>query len=456
MDEFKSEARSGFSSRDDLLLDEKNIDKDEPRRIIIPYRPREHLLAIHNSTKRFQAAVMHRRAGKTVGLANHEIRAALRNTRQFPPPRYAYVGPSFAQTKDLVWGYFKHYLHGICGVNDFSESELTVTLPNKARISLYGGSSAYERMRGLYFDGVVMDEYAMLDPKAWTSVIRPTLTDYRGWAVISGTSNGDDHFHELIKRATIDPDWDVHIIPVTKTTALHPDEVEEMRKEMAAEQGAFDREMMCSFDAATEGAYYAELMNDAEAEGRICSVPRDPAARVVAIWDLGISDYMSIWIVQRVGREWHIIDYIQEHGEGLAHYVNLIGERGYRNVAHLVPHDIRARELGTGVSRYEVMIELGCDVYIVPHHTPEDRINATRNILPLCWFDRDRTTEGRRALKAYKSGKSDTLGFTKPVHNWASHGADAFGHFAIGIETVVGWSGGEGKPLRRKIRGLAR
>ena len=424
-----------------------------PKVITIPYKPREHFRPIHDSLKRLQCVVAHRRAGKTVALANHLIRAALSNKRQFPAPRYAYVGPSFAQAKDLVWGYFKHYLHGIDGVN-FSESELTVTLPNGAKISLYGGSAAYERMRGLYMDGVVMDEYAMLDPKAWSTVIRPTLSDYRGWAIVSGTADGDDHFHELVKKAKIDDDWELHIIPVTDTDALHPDEVEEMRKDMSPEE--FQREMLCSFDAPVEGAYYASLMNDAEMEGRITNVPYQKTFRTVAIWDLGISDYMSITIVQKAGREWHIVGYIQDHGKNLAHYVNLIGEMGYRNVAHLMPHDVRARELATGKTRYEVMIEMGCDVYIVPNHSVEDRIDATRNIIPLCWFDRDKAFELIRALKAYRSAKSDKLGFTKPLHNWASHGADSFGYFAVGIELVVGWSGGEGKPLRRKIRGLAR
>jgi phage terminase large subunit len=426
-----------------------------PKVITIPYKPRAHFRPIHDSIKRLQCVVAHRRAGKTVALANHIIRAALSNQRKFPAPRYAYVGPSFAQAKDLVWGYFKHYLHGIDGVS-FSESELTVTLPNGAKISLYGGSAAYERMRGLYMDGVVMDEFAMLDPKAWTTVIRPTLSDYRGWAIVSGTSDGDDHFHELVKRAKIEDEWDLHIIPVTETDALHPDEIEEMRKEMASNPGSFDREMMCNFDAPVAGAYYAELMNDAELEGRVTNVPYQPGLRTVAIWDLGISDYMSIWIFQKAGQEWHLVDYIQEHGKALHYYVSEIGERGYRNVAHLCPHDIRARELGTGKSRYEVLVDLGCDVYIVPNHTVEDRIDAVRNVLPICWFDREKTQEGRRALKAYRSGKSDTLGFTKPLHNWASHGADAFGHLAVGIEVVIGWSGGTNKPLRRKIRGLAR
>jgi phage terminase large subunit len=433
---------------------------EAPKVVTIPYAPRKHFRALHNSPKRFIGVVAHRRAGKTVALANHLIRAALTNQRKFPIPRYAYIGPSFTQAKDLVWNYFKHYLNGMPGItkDSFSESELTVTLPNGAKISLYGGSAAYERMRGLYFDGVVLDEFAMLAPQAWHQVIRPTLSDYKGWAIVSGTSDGGGHFTEFMKRIMKDDAWDTFIIPVTETDALDPDEVREMREEMSSDPGAFDREMMCSFDAPTPGAYYAEILNELEHApvSRINSVPWDPAARIIAAWDLGISDYMSIWLIQRVGREYHVIDFIQEHGKPLHWYVDQIAERGYRNVGHLMPHDVRARELQTGKSRYEHMLELGCDVYIVPTHRVEDGIDAVRRILPMCWFDRDNTLEGRKSLRAYRSGVSDSLGFTKPVHNWASHAADAFRHFAMGVEMVIGWSGATGQPLRRKIRGLAR
>lgn len=433
------------------------LDVAEPGQKVftIPYAPRAHFRRLHKTHKRFMAVVAHRRAGKTVALANHLIRAALTNTRQFPAPRYAYVGPSFTQAKDLVWGYFKHYLNGLEGVS-FSESELTVTLPNGAKISLYGGSAAYERMRGLYFDGVVLDEYAMLAPQAWGQVIRPTLADYKGWAIVSGTSDGGGHFTDFFKQRANDEAWETFIIPVTETDALNEEEVQEMRSEMTTDE--FDREMMCSFDAPVPGAYYAELMNDAEFApvSRINSVPWDPAARVIACWDLGISDDMSIWLIQRVGREFHVIDFIQDRGKPLGWYVDEIKNRGYRNVAMLMPHDVGARELQSGITRKQHMMDLGCDVYQVPIHKVEDGIDAVRRVLPICWFDRDKTLEGRKALKAYRSGLSDKLGFTRPLHNWASHAADAFRTFAMGYEQVIGWSGAQGQPLRRKIRGLAR
>ncbi len=231
-----------------------------PPKFIIPYVPRSHFRPLHMSKKRWMFTVAHRRAGKTVALCNQTIRRALENKRAFPPPRYAYIGPSFAQAKDLVWGYYKHYTSPLPRVK-INEGDLQITLPNSAMINLYGGAAAYERMRGLYFDGVVADEYPLLNPSMLGSVVRPCLADYQGWAIISGTSNGDDHFHDLKKRAEKETEqWDMYSIPVNETDALLPEEVAEMRKDMTADE--FAREMMCSFDAPIEGSYYGEVINE--------------------------------------------------------------------------------------------------------------------------------------------------------------------------------------------------
>jgi phage terminase large subunit len=293
---------------------------EKPQNVItIPYTPRGHFRSLHQSPKRWKFVVAHRRAGKTVALVNQLIRAAITNIRQTPPPRYAYIGPSFQQTKDLAWGYLKFYTAAIPGMV-YSESELTALFPNGAKITLYGGAAAYERMRGLYFDGAVMDEFALLNPDAWESVVRPCLADYRGFAIVSGTSNGDDHFNELrmTKVLTDLENWDYFDIKVTMTDALHPDEVDEMQTSMSKYR--FAREMMNSFDAPVEGAYFGELMAEADQDGRICKVPHDPKFPVIAWWDLGIRDTNSIWFVQKVGRAIHVIDYMGVTGKGFPWY----------------------------------------------------------------------------------------------------------------------------------------
>ena len=148
------------------------------------------------------------KGGKTVALINHLIRAASNNKRAAPAPRYAYIGPSFDAAKDLVWSYIKHYTSVIPGMT-FLEGELTARFPSGATIRLYGGALAYERMRGIFLDGVVLDEYAMLHPQAFSSVVRPALSDYQGFAIVSGTASGLDHFFELKQRAEAEPGWDV-------------------------------------------------------------------------------------------------------------------------------------------------------------------------------------------------------------------------------------------------------
>lgn len=452
-----------------------DIPEDAPtvnsNRVVIPYKPRAHFRRLHESTKRWKFVVAHRRAGKSVAEINETIKKALTNTRAFPPPRYAYVGPSFAQTKDLIWGYLKHYTSVLIPYGcKYSEGDLECTLPNGAKITLYGGAAAYERMRGLYFDGIVLDEFPLLNPSVFSTVVRPCLADYRGWAIVSGTSNGDDHFHELKKRNFNDPTWDFFIIPVTETDALHPDEVVEMTKDMSPEEYA--REMLCRFDAPIEGAYYADLMNQAEAQGRIREVPYDPSSMVFTWWDLGIRDHMPVWFVQKCGSELHVIDHDEVTGKSIPEMLQRVdgswvdpkdgtqpfGHRQqYRFGAHVTPHDIKARELGTGKSRYEVMVNAlpeNQPVIIAPGLRIEDGITAVRSVLPIMFFDRVKTEAGRSALRNYHKSKTGM-----PVHNWASHSADGFRTGAVALNQTVGYITSNNVVsmngrLRRKVRGM--
>jgi len=403
--------------------------------ITIPYVPREHFKSLHSSLKRWKFVVAHRRAGKTVALCNQVIRKALENKRTFPPPRYAYIGPSFAQAKDLVWGYYKYYTAPLPQIKVI-EGDLQITLPTGALINLYGGAAAYERMRGLYFDGVVADEYPLLNPSMLGSVIRPCLADYQGWAVISGTSAGDDHFHELKKRAERETDqWDLFNIPVTMTDALHEDEVREMRKDMTADE--FAREMMCSFDAPIEGSYYGEVLNEISLQGQITGVPYDPNSLVFTAWDLGIDDETVIWFLQRCGRELHVIDYFQGSGKGLEFYVGQIKSKPYVYGCHVLPHDIKARELGTGVSRKEVLESMLPNLFVCPSHTVEDGISATRAAIRLMWIDEKRCEAGIMALRYYH-----TTATGKPMHNWASHPADALRVGCVAMNMISPMIGG--------------
>ena len=422
---------------------------------LIPYIPRKHFKPLHASPKRWIFCVAHRRAGKTVALCNQLIRAALSNPRQHPAPRYAYVGPSFDQVKDLCWAYLHHYAGAYPGVR-FLEGDLTVIFPSGASIRLYGGGQAYERIRGIYLDGAVLDEYPLLNPRAWTSVVRPTLADYRGFAVISGTSNGDDHFHAVKLRAEDDPAWDIFDIKITDTgeDALTFAEQKELTRDMPADEYA--REMLNAFDAPVEGAYYTEAMNALQEQKRVGIVPVNLSTTLISGWDIGIHDFTCIWVFQIDGKALHFVDYIEDRGQKAEHYLNLLDQRakawGVPFRAHLLPHDVEAREWITGQSRrFGLMDATPVPVLTAPRVNDADGISAVRGVLGISWFNEATTRRGLARLRGYKRSK-----FGTPVHDDSSHGADALKTVATGLPLVTALSSSLslGGRLRRKIRGL--
>ena len=393
---------------------------------------------------RWACIVAHRRAGKTVAAINDLIRAALVCER--PEPRFAYVAPFTSQAKDVAWGYLKQYTAPVPGVA-VSVSELRVDLPNGARIRLYGADN-YNRLRGIYLDGVVLDEFADMDPRAWSEVIRPALADRQGWAAFIGTPKGRNAFWELYERASASPDWFALRLKASETGLVAAEELAALKAELSADEYA--REMETSFDAAIAGAYYAAALTAAEGEGRIGRVAHDPAAEVHAAFDLGIGDATAVWLAQFVGREIRLIDYVENRGVGLDWYARALRERPHAYAPLILPHDARARELGTGKSRVEMLEGLGFSVRIAPRIGVADGIEAVRRMLPRTWIDAARCEAGLRALRDYRE-KTDpkrrvALG---PLHDWTSHPADALRYLMTAYEEPQA-------DLRAKARGRAR
>ena len=422
------------------------MEQDEfTQRITIPYSPRVQFQAFHDRTQRFAAIVAHRRAGKTVACVNDLIRAALTCKRD--NPRLAYIAPYFTQAKDIAWNYVKQYTAVIPGV-ETNESELRVDLPNGGRVRLYGAEN-YDRLRGIYLDGVVLDEPADIDPRAWPEVIRPALSDRGGWAVFIGTPKGRNAFYEIWagdsdgkwNGAINDPDWFALMLKASETNILAPEELDDQRKQMSADQ--FEQEYECSFQAAIQGAYYGREMSQAEKDNRIGGVPWEPKLKVHTAWDLGIGDSTAIWFVQQSGKELCVIDYYEASGVGLDHYAKVLGEKQYVYGDHILPHDVTVKELGTGRSREETLRSLGIAPRIIPAQSVEDGINAARLIVSRCWFDADKCKRGIEALRQYRRDYDEKLKNFKsrPLHDWTSHAADAFRYLALGLrdESSAKW-----------------
>jgi hypothetical protein len=392
------------------------------RAVTIPYAPRPQFAPLHNRTRRWGVVVAHRRAGKTVADVNELIRAAL--TCPLPEPRFAYVAPYRQQAKDIAWSYLKRFTAPIPGVS-YHEGELRCDLPNGGRVRLYGAEN-FEALRGLYYDGVVCDEFGDIDPRAWTEVIRPALADRQGWAIFTGTPKGRNHFAELWEMAKSDPAWWTLMLRASETGLLPDEELADARKLLS--EDAYAAEFECSFDAAVIGAYYAREMQAAERDGRITKVPHDPALPVHTCWDLGMSDSTAIWFLQRAGQEWRWIDYLENSGVALDWYVREIDRKPYKLGEVILPHDAAVKELGTGVSRVETLEKLGLKrIRVMGQRYKQDSINGVRLTLPKSWFDAEKCKRGVEALRNYRRefDEKRKVFHDRPLHDWTSHAADS-------------------------------
>jgi phage terminase large subunit len=421
--------------------------------INIPYHVRNYFRAFHASPRRFKIVVAHRRAGKTVAAINELVKGVLSCVK--PNPRGAYIAPTFSQAKDIAWTYLKEYTRNIPGCK-YYESDLRVDFPNGGRIKLYGAENE-DRLRGLYFDIVVIDEFASMAAKIWEEVVRPALSDRQGSAMFLGTPKGHDAFYDLWKDAQEHPDeWFSLMLRASETGILPPEELAANLRLM--DESTYAREFECDFSAAFEGAYFAKEIQRAYTEKRIGNVPYDSAANVYCSWDLGIADAMALWFFQIVGQEWHFIKYYQNTAQGLDHYIDYVRKMPYNIDLHLLPHDAAARSLETSKTRQMFMQERGLNNIIVPRHKIEDGINAIRLMFNRAYFDEKNCGMGINCLRMYRtaySEKNRVLSAT-PLHDWASHGADSFRTGVMGMSEASAkilrnsdWK----TPVARKARG---
>jgi len=210
------------------------------------YRPHKYQLEIHHNLKRFSVLVCHRRFGKTFLAINTLIDAALRTKKQ--AARYGYVAPFLKQAKQVSWDYLKRFSYTVPGVQ-VNESELSITFPNGAVIRLYGSDNG-EAMRGVYFDGVVIDEVADCRLETWPEIIRPALADRKGWCLFIGTPKGMNQFYELYQRALKDDNWYAGLYRADETMLIDDAELDDARSSMSPNQ--YRQEFLCDFSASAD------------------------------------------------------------------------------------------------------------------------------------------------------------------------------------------------------------
>jgi hypothetical protein len=420
------------------------------RLIKLKYRPREVFEDFHKRKERWAVLVAHRRCGKTVACINELIVKALLENKK--DAQYAYIAPYYAQSKSIAWQYLLKFSEPFR--TNQNQSELWIELFNKARIRLFGADNP-DALRGLYLDGVILDEYADMKPSVWGSVLRPLLSDRLGWAVFIGTPKGHNAFYDVFSNAEKQENWFVRVLRASQTKLIADAELKDAFGSMTPDQ--YLQEFECSFEAAIVGAYFGKEMRNLTDESRITNVEYDPMFPCHTSWDLGYSDDTAIFWFQAVHGEIRVLDYHSSNGENIDYYTNLIKskerEYGYKYGTHWLPHDARAKTLSSGGKSVIEQIATKIPIEtlkIVPNLSLQDGIQASRMALQRAWFD-TKCQEGIECLRQYqREYDEDKKVFRdKPRHDWTSHGADAWRYLSIAYRE-------EEKPILKdhSIKGL--
>lgn len=404
------------------------------------YKPRQAFIPFHQRTQRYALMVCHRRSGKTVSCVNELVLRGLYTKKSHA--RYAYVAPYRQQAKEIAWTYLKEATKDII-VGSPRESELRVKLPNDVWITLYGADNP-DALRGLYFDGIILDEFGDMKPSLMGEVILPCLADRLGWLAIIGTAKGRNQFYEYCKKAKNSPEWYYMVLRASESGIISEKELLNLREIMT--DGQYDQEMECSFEAALLGTYYSEAINSLKAKNHILHESLyEPDQKVHVAADVGLRDSTAWWFWQPRSDGIAIIDHHEADGKHVDYYLGMLHEKAYNYHAIWLPSDAKAKTLSTRrstVEQFQAPSTVRPDLYseadrlpirITPRLGVQHGIDAVRLILPTCYFDADKCDQGLDALRSYRrqfhehtNSFSDT-----PVHDWASNSADAFRYLAL-------------------------
>lgn len=395
--------------------------------------------------------VWHRRTGKDLMAIN-----LVATKSQERVGLYWHLLPTYKQGRAIVWNgatregrpFLDHFPKEI--VEAKNSTEMRITFKNGSHYQVVGTDDT-NSLVGTNPIGCIFSEYSLHDPGAW-DLIRPILLENGGWALFIYTARGRNHGYTMLEMARKNRKWFSQVLVAgdagTKREDGRPvfsDEMIQEERDTGMPEEMIQQEYFCSFDAPFVGSYYGSQMLAAEKQGRIMEkIPYEPKLPVHTWWDLGMDDSTTIIFVQQYGMEIRIIDYYECSGEGLPHYAKVLagqvdgGEhRGaYFYGSHLAPHDIEVRELGSGKSRRETAKGLGIKFTVGKQHEVMDGIEACRSLLPRCYFSQERAMRLIECLRQYRKkwDENNKVFVNHPLHDWTSHGADAFRIGAMGMK----------------------
>jgi len=375
-----------------------------------------------------------RRAGKDLTIWDLVINLALRRTTIT-----YYIFPTYSQARKALFDSmtndgqkFLSYIPPETIVRK-NEQEMKITLYNNSIIQ-FVGSTDYDKLMGTNPSVCVFSEYALQDPRAY-QYIRPILTANNGIALFCSTVRGKNHLYNLYNIAKDSDSWYCSKLSVEDTKHVSIEEIDKLVEDGEMSLDMARQEFWNDFNLGVEGSYYARYLDKMELDGRLGRVPWENDFKVHTAWDLGMRDSMSIIFFQTIGSAVHVIDTYQNTDRGIEHYIEVLNSKPWHKMygTHIAPHDIKVRELGTGLSRQEKASQLGIDFELAPNIQIIDGIEAVRTTLGRMYINEDTCKPLLESLANYRKVYNEKNGVydTRPLHDKYSHMADALRYLCL-------------------------
>lgn len=426
-------------------MSKKSVPEQKVIQVPAHFEPRDYQLALFRAmdgvagkpeTKKRRALLRwHRRAGKDKCCFCYMAKEMAQK-----PGVYYYFFPTYQQGRMALWeavdkdGFkvLEHLPKEL--VKRVNNQDMMIEL-NNGSVFRVVGTDNIDRVVGTNPVGCVFSEYSLQDPQAWT-FISPILAENGGWAIFNGTPRGRNHMYKLEQSAVKWKDW--YVSPLT----VRDSGLEALLKDKIAEDFEIhgldyvDQEYYVAYSAGVKGSFYMENIERARAQGRIGNYPPDTHRWVDTFWDIGTSDSTSIWFRQIDGSRQVWIDYHEDNGKDIAHYVKVLKEKGYNFRTHYFPHDAGwKKSTGMGIVKSTKDLFEECaksagiseDTVVCPRIPVQDGINGVRSMFSSFYFNEGLVHDGIQKLELYHrryDAKRQTY-VKEPVHDWTSHCADA-------------------------------
>ena len=380
--------------------------------------------------------VAHRRSGKDVTCWQYMIEAAIDDVGL-----YYYCLPEFAHARRVIFEGMlndgRRFLDLIPPeiISSKNESQMKIELVNGSIIQLVG-SDQYDRLVGTNPKGIVFSEYSITHPMSWL-IMRPILAANGGWAMFNGTPRGKNHFHEILEQAKKESSWFWSVDTVKTTNCFPQDVLDKEKREMDID--IYNQEYLCSFDAASKGAYYSEQVMVLREQKRLCKVPYDPKLMVYTVSDPGDAVFALIYF-QVYGKEVRIIDAEEFYSPSIEHIYTTITQKPYKYAKHFLPFDATVSQMATGMSIINQLRKLGLqNIQDLPQQRSKmDGIMLAKTAFPSFWIDESLEKKVIEPLANYAPRFSETRNTysQEPDHNWASHMSDTVRYLVIALRMI--------------------